>query len=400
MVSRRGWLALIGVAVLGTAGRTLGLLELYSLAAGAVVLVIASVVYVRAMRFNLDATRQAHPARVHAGQPSRVELSVVNKSTRRSPVVTIRDPFDRGRRWARFLLAPLQAGERARAAYKLPTERRGVFEIGPLSAFLRDPFGLAERVVRVAPATKLTVYPKVVPIEPLPHTLGHDPHAGADHPTAMGRGGEDFYALREYQIGDDLRRVHWKSVARTGELMIRQDEMPWQGRATVVLDLRLAVHDAVSLERAISAAASVVSANWKHRSLVRLVATDGKDSGFAAGHAHVDAILEYLAAADVERSGALVPLVERLRRDGSGGAIAVITTSAVSDNELGAVSQLRNRFGAVTLVMVEGGNTRNSAPSRRAAVPAVHVHTDNDFGPAWNRAMAMLRVPAARSGRG
>jgi uncharacterized protein (DUF58 family) len=391
LLSRRGWLALIGVAALSTAGRMLGLLELFSLSAGAGALVVGAIVYVRVMRFDLDASRTAHPARVHAGQPSRVELAVTNHSSRRSPIVTVRDPFDRGRRWARFLLAPLQPGEMARAAYRLPTERRGVFEIGPLSAYLRDPFGLAERMVEVAPATKLTVYPKVVPIEPLPHTLGHDPHAGADHPTALGRGGEDFYALREYQVGDDLRRVHWKSVARTGELMIRQDEMPWQGRATVVLDLRLAVHDAVSLERAISAAASVVSACWQHRSLVRLAATDGKDSGFAAGHSHVDAILEYLAAVDVERSGGLVPLVERLRRDGNGGALAVITTSASSDADLAAVAQLRSRFGAVTLVVVEGGDRDGRRPA--IGIPAIRVRTDDDFGPAWNQAMATFRGP-------
>jgi uncharacterized protein (DUF58 family) len=225
--------------------------------------------------------------------------------------------------------------------------------------------------------------------------LGHDPHAGADHPTALGRGGEDFYGLREYQVGDDLRRVHWKSVARTGELMIRQDEMPWQGRATVVLDLRLAVHDAASLERAISAAASIVSSSWKSRSRIRLAATDGTDSGFASDHAHVDAILEYLATADVERSGGLVPLIERLRRDGNGGALAVITTAAATESDVGSVGRLRGRFGAVTLVVVEGaarGTSRPAEPSNAV----VRVRTDDDFGPAWNQAMAMSRGPLVR----
>jgi uncharacterized protein (DUF58 family) len=394
LLTRRGWLVLLGGAVLSIAGRMLGLVELYSLAAGASVLVVASAIYVRLVHFELDATRQPHPARVYAGHASRVELTVRNTGARRTPVVVVRDPFDRGRRWARFLLAPLHPDETARAAYRLPTDRRGVFEIGPLSAHLRDPFALAENRVDAAPATKLTVYPKVVPIDPLPHTLGHDPHAGADHPTALGRGGEDFYALREYQIGDDLRRVHWKSVARTGELMIRQDEMPWQGRATVVLDLRGAVHDAVSLERAISAAASIVSACWQHRSLVRLAATDGRDSGFAAGHAHVDAILEYLATAGIERKGGLVPLVEKLRRDGNGGALAVVTTSGASDADLGAVARLQARFGAVSLVVVEGAGGGRAVPSSGAVI---RVRSDDDFGPAWNQAMGQWR--GARAGR-
>lgn len=389
MITRRGWLVLLGSGALSLAGRMLGLIELFSLAAGATALVVASGIYVRLIRFRFDATRQPHPTRVHAGQASRVELAVRNRGTRRSPVMVVRDPFDRGRRWARFLLAPLQPGETARAAYRLPTERRGVFEIGPLTVHMRDPFGLAEKSGDAAPATKLTVYPKVVPIEPLPHTLGHDPHAGADHATALGRGGEDFYALREYQTGDDLRRVHWKSTARLGELMIRQDEMPWQGRATVVLDLRQAMHDAASLERAISAAASIVSVCWQHRSLVRLASTDGTDSGFAAGHAHVDAILEYLASADVERQGGLVPLVERLRRDGNGGALAVITTSAAGDADLAAAGRLRGRFGGVTLVVVEAGGQSPRRAEQHGSV--VRVRDDNDFGPAWNQVMAMWR---------
>ena len=393
MITRRGWLVLLGAGALSTAGRLLGLIELFSLAAGATALVVASGLYVRAIRFRFEATRQPHPTRVHAGQASRVELAMRNVGQRRSPVVVVRDPFDRGRRWARFLLAPLQPGDTARAAYRLPTERRGVFEIGPLTAHLRDPFGLAEKAGEAAPATKLTVYPKVVPIEPLPHTLGHDPHAGADHPTALGRGGEDFYALREYQVGDDLRRVHWKSTARLGELMIRQDEMPWQGRATVVLDLRLAIHDAVSLERAISAAASIVNACWQHRSLVRLAATDGTDSGFAAGHAHVDAILEYLATADVERKGGLVPLVDRLRRDGNGGALAVITTSAAADADLAAAGRLRGRYGGVTLVIVEAGGQASRRGDQQGSV--IRVRDDHDFAPAWNNAMALWRGVSA-----
>src|SRR5439155_763161 len=99
---------------------------------------------------------------------------------RGTPVVTIRDPFDRGRRQARFLVPPLRRGEAARGAYRLPTERRGVFPIGPMSATVADPFGLAARTRRIATETELTVYPRVDPIVALPQTIGHDPHAGAD----------------------------------------------------------------------------------------------------------------------------------------------------------------------------------------------------------------------------
>jgi uncharacterized protein (DUF58 family) len=156
------------------------------------------------------------------------------------------------------------------------------------------------------------------------------------------------------------------------------------------------MHDAVSLERAISAAASIVSACWQHRSLVRLVATDGRDSGFAAGHSHVDAILEYLAAVDVERAGGIVPLLERLRRDGNGGALAVVTTSAAADSDFGAIARLRSRYGAVTLVVVEAGDRGGRSTAATPGADAIRVRSDDDFGPQWNRSMAAFGVVGAR----
>ena len=57
-------------------------------------------------------------------------------------------------------VTPLAAGESARAAYRLPTERRGIFTLGPLEASVTDPFGLAARTLRVAPASELTVSSK------------------------------------------------------------------------------------------------------------------------------------------------------------------------------------------------------------------------------------------------
>lgn len=401
MPTRRGWLVALGSLVLSGVGRLLGLDELFALAAAALALSVAALVYVRLTRFQLEATRELRPLRVHAGAAGRVELAVRNLASRRSPVLAARDPFDGGRRCAHLLLAPLSPGETARAAYRLPTDRRGVFDLGPLHLQLGDPFGLAQTSLEAAPVTKLTVYPHIDDIEPLPLSRGNDPHAGADHPIALSHAGEDFYALRDYQEGDDLRRVHWAATAKLDELMIRQEEMPWQGRATVLLDLRKGVHTAASLEIAVSAAASIVSACWKRRSLVRLVSTDGVDSGFAAGHAHVEAILEHLAGAGLEAGAHLAPLITRLRRDGNGGALAVITTATASTTDLEGIARLRGRFGLVSLVLLErsvfGGSAGVRPGAARSAAPAgmvVRVRADQPFAAAWAEALARTRVRA------
>ena len=68
----------------------------------------------------------------------------------------------------------------------------------------------------------------------------------APTPERLGRSGDEFYSLRPYVVGDDLRRVHWPSTARRDELIVRQDERHWQGRTTVLLDVRRAVHTPTS----------------------------------------------------------------------------------------------------------------------------------------------------------
>src|SRR5205085_7207075 len=153
VLTRRGLLVLTGGLVLAVTGRLLGIVELFAMGTGMVGLVAASAVYARLCPYSLRAHRQLHPPRVHAGGSSRVELAVGNGGRRRTPVLTLRDPFDGGRRWARFPLAPLRPGEEARAAYRLPTDDRGIYSLGPLEVVLTDPFGLASSGRQAAGST-------------------------------------------------------------------------------------------------------------------------------------------------------------------------------------------------------------------------------------------------------
>jgi uncharacterized protein (DUF58 family) len=386
VLTSRGWAVAGGAGAFLAAGRALGLVDLFVAGTGLLVALVVATVYVRTVHTSVVATRRVQPPRVHAGGSSRVELTLVNRSGRRSAVLGVRDPFDRGARWARFLVAPLGPGEVARAAYRLPTEHRGVFDLGPLRVRLADPFGFAVTSTTAAPVTRLTVYPRIDIIAPLPTGNGQDPLAGADHPHALAGSGEDFYALRPYVRGDDLRRVHWPSTARTDELMIRQDEMPWQGRATVVVDSRSATTTTDALELVLSAAASIVTACWRRQSLLRLVTTGGFDSGFAAGHAHVDAILEHLAGAGRD-SGDLLRVLATVRREGSGG-LSVVTTAGAPATDLSAVSSLRSRYGTAALVLFERSAwAPDVAPVTGRPVPPgshlVRVTTDRGFPGAW-----------------
>lgn len=394
MLTRQGWLVGGGAVGLLVLGRLLGLVELYALGVLAAALLAASAVLVGLARLELEVGRTVHPSRVHVGTSSRVDLTVRNLRDLATPVLRLQDPVT-GTRGADLLVPPLGRGERTVAAYRLPTDRRGLVEIGPLAVVVGDPFGLTRVATVAAPALSLTVYPRIDPIDPLPYTTGHDPLAGARQPNSLGRSGEDFYALRPYVVGDDLRRVHWPSSARHDELLVRQNELPWQGRTTVLLDVRKSAHRGDSLEVAVSAAASIVAATARRSDLIRLITTAGSDSDFAPGSDHVDAIMEHLAVVPAASAGSLRRTIDLLRRRSTGGALVVILAEAPPD-DFTAAAQLGGRYGSITLVHIDQSSWDPAAPvGPPPPVPALQVTRDAPFADTWN---AYVRAP--RRGRG
>lgn len=383
MLTRRGWTVAALVGVLLVTGRLFGLVELFIAGVVAAVLLLSTVLVVGFTRLRVEVRRAVHPPRVHAGAPSRVDLLVRNRNRRATPVLRLEDAVT-GTRGAQLLLAPLGPGDEARAAYRLPTEHRGIVQIGPLSVVLGDPFGLAEMRLAAAGVSELTVLPAIDRISPPPHTAGDDPHAGADHPNALGRSGEDFYALRQYVVGDDLRRVHWRATARHDDLMVRQDELPWQGRVTVLLDVRAATMSDEALDLAVSAAASIVTASWRRQDLIRLVTTDGTDSGFAAGHGPVDAIMEHLATVGTSEEAAFRSSIDRLAHGSVGGALVAVVAD-MPQSEIDALVRLRTRYGWVRIVQFERSSWDPQAPDERAepSRSLLRIGRTRPFATAW-----------------
>ena len=235
MITRRGW-ALLGSAVgLFIAGRILGLVQLAVLAFAAALTLLIALVWVRLRDPQLRGRRELKE-RLQVGVQGRVDIVV--QATRASTTLAVNDAFDGGRRAARLLLAPLRAGEEARAAYRFPTDRRGRFEVGPLRVTVTDPFGLVQRTRFVLGTEEVIVYPRVRDVMPPPETGGLD--LDREQPRVRSRiepSGE-FHTLREYAPGDDLRHVHWRSTARRGQLMMRQNEARRRTPVLVMLDAR------------------------------------------------------------------------------------------------------------------------------------------------------------------
>lgn len=392
MLTRYGWLALVAGGVMLVAGRFFGILELYVMAVALALLAVVALVYVRTARVQLRVSRTVTPSRVHAGDTARVELAATNRGRHRTPVLKLRDPVG-GTRGAVLNLAPLAHGETARAAYRLPTAARGVVRIGPLAVEVGDPLGLAARAADAAPVLELTVFPVVERIAAPRGGGDRQPTGARINANAFGRQGDEFFALRDYVVGDDLRRVHWPSTARHDELMMRQDEMPWQDRTTVVVDVRRTAHSAASFERAMSATASVVTACARERHLTRLLSSDETDSTSSSGVAHAESIMEYLARAEPTTQGSLRHCLDRLVRSPQGGFLVAVLGRATS-SEVDALARLRRTFRGVVLVATEP-----PLPTRTAlhgAVTVVDATRDDTFAARWGTMVAadQAEVPA------
>ena len=391
VLTRQGWALGAAAFALVAAGRFFGTLELFLLGAAAGALLLVVVLRAVFVRIELAVRREVHPPRVHAGTPSRIDLEITNRGSRRTPVLRLLDAVS-GTRGADLGLAPLDRGAAVRAAYRLPTERRGLVQIGPLHLLLTDPFGLTAVRIRAAGRADLTVYPRIDPISALPETTGHDPDAVEETPSSLGRTGEEFFALRPFQIGDELRKVHWPATARYDELLVRQTELPRQGRATVLLDLRSDVHSEPSLDLAVSAVASIITATRRSGDLIRLVATDGTDSGFIPGNAAYTAILEYLATVPRSAAASLTRLLDSLSRTTSHGGALVVVSGELGRHDRTRIDALRHRYATLTTVTIERSAWDPRAPVRDDDTdpPGLHevrVRRDVSFPAAWNRAV-------------
>lgn len=250
-LTRRGWwfLGVGGVAFIGSyAGGFAQLLFVACLLLGLPLIALA-VVAVR--RPRLAARREFAPRVVPAGSVTTVSVVVSNTAPGRSlpavwwdrlpwhpwttPAGALPALQARGPRFAR--------GNATTAQYDLAPPRRGVVPVGPLTVEVGDAFGLATCRVTLGEAELLTVTPEVIPLADsgLSVPAGDGESRLVQH---RATGDEDDAMTREYRHGDAMRRVHWRASARSGDLMVRQEEQRSLPEARILVDTtRAGYHD-------------------------------------------------------------------------------------------------------------------------------------------------------------
>ena len=325
--------------------------------------------YVGRTRYKLACIRSLEPTRTPVGANARVVLRLQNLSALPTGTMLLEDrlPYALGSR-PRLVLERLGRRQASSVAYTVRADVRGRYEIGPLVVRLTDPFGLCELARAFPTVDRLTVTPTVVPL-PSIRLTGEYTGTGDSRARSVAVHGEDDAATREYRDGDDLRRVHWRSTARVGELMVRREEQPWESRATLVLDVRKSAHrgegPTSSFEWAVSAVASIAAHLREAGYKLRLV-TDAVDINATESEGD-SAVLDHLAEVKLLARVDLGRVADRLRRRSDGGLlIAVMGLLTPADADL--VAGLRGPNATAVGFLVDSTTWRSlPAPARAEA---------------------------------
>lgn len=206
------------------------------------------------------------------GETSSVQLTVTNCSRFPKYLLRVTDYLPKYLRYAGTsdrdggMLLWMTPGETAEVKYLLEPRLRGLYNIGPVKLYGSDPLGLWQYKRTVGSVDKLIVYPEVMPVGTDLFEIGMA-HGWRDRDEAASQGsGTDFHGVRDYRVGDELRRINWKTTARTGQLAVTEFTQGFSGDITLVMDVDLdnyantgegpasAFEIAVKLAAAISAA--------------------------------------------------------------------------------------------------------------------------------------------------
>lgn len=376
-----------------------------------VALPLVSAFVIGRRRYALTAARSVHPRLVAAGQPARIDLDVTNAGRSSAGAILVEDqvPYALGTR-PRFVLQGIARQWQRRVSYQVRSDVRGRFEIGPLTIRIADPFGLIE-LRRMVPGTApLVVTPRIVNLPRIP-VMGGWSGSGEHRPQAFAAGSAEDVSVREYRRGDELRRVHWRSSARVGDLMVRREEQPWEARATVLLDNRLRAHRGQGLgssfEFAVVAAASLVLHLDQHGYAVRLVLADGSGADEPS-----TAVLERLALVTTTQSAVLDV---GWTGDQTRGGLVVAVLGGLDHTDSIALRRIRHDAGTALAMVLDveqwSGRQTQGQPDPAPTVAALGWRTVTlgprdrldsawrDLGRASGRAAAAAGLASTRGGR-
>lgn len=393
MLTHRGVGLLAGGVSCLIAGRLVGIPGLDVLGIAAIGLILAAIATVL-RRPPLSVGRPDHLPVADHGDPIDVRITLRNSGRLAMGALQLTDstPGDL-HTGATATLRGLDAGRQVPLSYRAVGRQRGMHEFGPLRATLTDPLTIARRSVRLEGTSRVLVLPRRIDLprgpRPVAGRVPGDQGAGTPRPF-----GDDVGMIREYVLGDDLRRIHWPATAHRASLMVRQPESRQRQRGVVLVDRR----PSPGFELVIEAAASIGSTFHELGAAVQVV---DDPRNMEVSRLPWEIQLERLATLQAEEGWDLQSLTALL----AGGAAGTGTLVVVSGDPAGlpdTLQRLGRHFDTRIVVMVESGSTtvaRNTAAATAEALRwrVVRIDQLTDLPSAWDDAGRPSRL--ATSGR-
>jgi len=380
------------------AGLVLGSHPMISVGVLLVGLPFFSALTARRARYQLRCERHILPPRVAPGQPATVAVRLENISRISTGLLLAEEtiPYSLGAR-PRYVLNGIERSGSREVSYQLRSDLRGKFVVGPMRVRIADVFGLVELTANFATKNTLTVTPKIVPLISAA-TTGSWSSDGDGRTRMTAAAGDDDVIPRAYRDGDELRRVHWRSTARYGELMVRREEQRWQDRAVVILDSRRSAHTGTgpssSFEFAVSAAASI----GVHLARAGLDGHLLSDAGPLASPAMFeDVLLDALAVVSTSRNHDFARTTAALSTIEGGLLVLIAGRLSVDAAREIATARRHGRQGIALLLAV---STWAANPARPGQSPTQSSGPGQDAGRGEHDEHAPDRSEGATAGNG
>lgn len=247
-----------------------------------------------------------------------------------------------------------------------PALPRGVFAIRSAELEGGDVFGFTESPRMVTGSFEVVVWPRWAERAERVGGSGGDGDR-ALRPRPARQVGYDLHGIREHQAGESLRRVDWKSSARTGRLMVRELEDASRLERTIIVDLDAAASvQEACLDQLLRAAATAVRSAVDDRQQASLVLVGASSRRLALDGSAPSwfVAMDALAVVRADRALPIAAVLARDRRLVGGGALTIITASAAPE--------------LVALLRAEAAHT-----------PIRVVHVTDDLGADWSPLVAV-----------
>lgn len=371
-----GGLAVAGGAVLGYGGGVLlGYPVLIRLAVGMLAMLCCAAAAV-VIRPSVTMSRRLTPDRVTVGESAQGRLEIRNSPRWPAPGFTAVDRV--GTESIELAVTAMAPGATRTVSYAVRASRRGRLRLGPLTVRRRDPLGLFTWAQRQTGDGVLWAHPAVYRMRALPFGVLPDHQ---DLSTGDTRAGTvTFSSLRAYTPGDDPRRIHWRSTARLGTLVVREHVDTHEPATSVVLDTRPAALDADAFEEAVAVAASVLRAVEQIGRPAALHIVGERPDHVARDGA--ESTMDRLALAHRLAEDDPLRLLATIDRVAAGGALVVVTGNADA-GMLDRLAEQRRRFEPVVVVCLSRSASTPTA-RRRRGFTVLTARTAAEVAAEWN----------------